>query len=200
MRISVNMPCAVCLETITSWADVNEGLQSSWAISRGDRRAQPCGHSIDEIWREWRKSMEEKVAEVTEEDVDDPVRIRLGSVTIQWQDAVFNGWRNKLAEAAGYAIGPGPYPSPLIQWGRYTDDNFFGEWDEVPYDPIMILIVHNTNGGIISHKYAQAIADRIEELCSMDTGVSMDEYGQFVGMLRISGETEEDLQFLPTDL
>lgn len=198
MRTPVDIPCAVCLVTITGWVDAHEGLMSSWAVSRGDRRARPCGHSVDEIWNEWNKSIGEKVTEPM--DVDDPVRIKLDGVTIQWRDTVFNNWRNRLAEAAGYSIGPGPYPTPLIRWGRYTDDNFYGIWNEVPYEPILILIVHNTNGGIVSHKHAKAIADRIEELCQLGTGVTMDEYGQFVGMLRISAETEEDIQFLSVDL
>lgn len=61
MRDSTRIPCAVCLIPITGWVDAGEGLKSPWAVARGDKLAIPCGHSVDEIWREWLTGIRQKV-------------------------------------------------------------------------------------------------------------------------------------------
>lgn len=45
------------------------------------------------------------------------------------------GWRDKLAEVAGFEIGRSANderPLVLIDWGRITMDNIAGRWAEMP--------------------------------------------------------------------
>lgn len=78
----------------------------------------------------------------------------------------FNRFRDALAEAAGYTIkeyGRG-YITVDLDWDRFEQKNFYGEWDSPPEDPLLILIVHSDCEGVISAAHAPFIATRLEQL------------------------------------
>lgn len=100
----------------------------------------------------------------------------------------FNHWRNILTELAGFTViwPPGwyddaelvsnnfdfrvAYPLVLIDWGHLeTEDHLRGEWEETPYDPMIVLIVHYDSDGIIAPQQADPLADRLEGLLPLMT-------------------------------
>jgi len=90
--------------------------------------------------------------------------------------SAFSRFRNYLAQAAGYKIIPAgtrlttgdvyQFNTVDIDWTRYEDENYFGEWgpDKVPDDKLLLLIVHSDCEGVIRHRHAGPLADRLEEL------------------------------------
>jgi hypothetical protein len=58
------------------------------------------------------------------------------------------------------------YPSDtvLIEWHRYEEKNYYGQWDELPHDPLLILIVHSDCEGDILPEHATLLADRLDEI------------------------------------
>lgn len=83
-------------------------------------------------------------------------------------------WCNALACAAGYTLAevgtsrPDDYsmivPSELkdVEWDEV---NFFGDWPAgPPADPLVILLVHQDNGGRIHADHTGLLADRLDEL------------------------------------
>lgn len=114
-----------------------------------------------------------------------------------WRGAysAFAQWRNHLAEVAGYIVRPVQWqsdkehsmaiPSPLLEWHRYDDDNMMGVWQELPADPLIILLAHSDSDGQISAEHVAVLADRLDELLP---GVSGD-FGGHVGDVRTKTET-----------
>lgn len=85
--------------------------------------------------------------------------------------SAFSRWRNAVAEAAGYMVIPIKWPdmgyetdSVLIDWGHIEEKNYQGEWDEIPSDPLIILIAHSDCDGEIKAAHAAPLADRLEEI------------------------------------
>ena len=89
----------------------------------------------------------------------------------------FGRWRNLLAIAAGYEMAPVKvvlpdgrllaYDEPQIDWDRYgTDEHLLGEWDldDVPADPLVVLLCHFDNKGVIRPAQAGPLRDRLYEL------------------------------------
>lgn len=90
-----------------------------------------------------------------------------------WHGAysAFSRWRQAVARAAGYMVLPVTWPdmgyptdSVMLEWHRYEQKNYLGEWDEMPADPLLILIVHSDCDGEIKPEHAGPLADRLEEI------------------------------------
>jgi len=83
-----------------------------------------------------------------------------------------------LAEVAGYEIMPVIYDEGrvhgsrmgygadtlMLDWGHITDANVRGDWDRLPEDPLLVLLVHSDCDGHIAPREAAALAERLEEL------------------------------------
>lgn len=83
----------------------------------------------------------------------------------------FSEWRNYLARAAGYEVAQVKgenelwgRPIPLIDYGHMEYKNYFGEWDTLPEDPLLLLFVHSDCEGILEPEHCRMIADRLEDL------------------------------------
>ncbi|HEY6021629.1 MAG TPA: hypothetical protein VIY48_17700 [Candidatus Paceibacterota bacterium] len=86
-----------------------------------------------------------------------------GAWTGSYKD--FTEWRNVLAKAAGYStVGPPDLETPVIDWENFEDECFEGEWDETPDDPLLVLIVHYDDEGVIRVEQAEKLADRLTTL------------------------------------
>ena len=110
-----------------------------------------------------------------------------------WRTAygAFSRWRESVAEAAGYQVvmvkcrpgemdyeTPASYYAPgadrryhglhwpliLIDWGHITEANLNGVWDEMPADPLRLIIAHHDHAGALPAEYLAPLADRLEEL------------------------------------
>lgn len=89
-----------------------------------------------------------------------------------WHGAysAFTAWRHEIAKAAGYQVLPVRYSdgimtdTVMLEWHRYSDKNFMGEWDETPADPLHILFAHSDCEGVIKPKQAIPLADALEAL------------------------------------
>lgn len=88
-----------------------------------------------------------------------------------WHGAysAFGRWRQEVAKAAGYWVVPVTWPdmgyptdTVMLEWHKYEDKNYKGEWDEVPHDPLLLLIVHSDCDGEIKPEHATLLADRLE--------------------------------------
>ena len=124
-----------------------------------------------------------------------------------WSGAysAFNRWRNKLAEAAGYWVMkfPSGHETATIDWGHVSEANLLGDWDEVPKDPLIILIAHSDCDGIIRSEHAGLLADRIGELLALlpdgdgggHIGNWRDKTQEFVDGLRFAHQRGEDVVF-----
>lgn len=123
-----------------------------------------------------------------------------------WHGAysAFTRWRNKLAEVAGYKFyKEGFIDRPLIDWGRITQDNLCGLWDETPKDPLLVLIVHFDCEGEIFPEQGEPLADRLAELLPL---LPDDEGGGHIGNwkaktqafidgLRAAAKADEPVEF-----
>lgn len=79
----------------------------------------------------------------------------------------FNRMRDAIVEATGLKIN----------WDDYEIKNFFGNWDELPQDPLVVLIVHADHEGYIPAEVVTPLADRLEALLSeLDPGEYSHEY------------------------
>lgn len=96
----------------------------------------------------------------------------------------FSRWRESLAAAAGYQVAmvcfksppdyyeatsdphfvPLLHPTILIDWGCITEANLRGQWDEMPDDPLLLIIAHHDHRGALPPEFLEPLADRIEEL------------------------------------
>ncbi len=90
-----------------------------------------------------------------------------------WHGAysAFGRWRQEVAKAAGYLVAPVTWPdvgyptdTVMLEWHRYELKNYAGEWDEVPSDPLILLLVHSDCDGEIKPEHAGILADRLEEV------------------------------------
>jgi len=127
-----------------------------------------------------------------------------------WHGAygAFSRWREKLAEVAGYEIAEvagqyGPHPTVLIDWGHIEEKNYTGDWDEIPSDPLILLIAHSDCDGVIHPEHAKPLADRLEELIPLlpegDAPGHVRHWQQatrqFADGLRAAAAAGEDLDF-----
>lgn len=131
-----------------------------------------------------------------------------------WHGAygAFSRWRDKLAEVAGYQIakvdfGTGDWfenrPTILIDWGHIQEKNFMGEWDEIPADPLILLIAHSDCDGIIHPEHVGPLADRLTELLPLlpdeeapgHIGHWHTKTQKFIDGLRVAAAAGEDVEF-----
>jgi recombination protein RecT len=100
-----------------------------------------------------------------------------------WHGAysAFSRWRNQVAVSAGYQlmnptpdeINEGALPSlqyPMIEWSGVVEKNFMGEWDRMPPDPLIVLIVHSDCDGVIHPDHAGPLAARLAEIPAEPAG------------------------------
>lgn len=117
----------------------------------------------------------------------------------------FSQWRNALAVAAGYKLEKVSYweghetEVPAIQRpdgaGHLT-----GDWDDIPEDPVMIILAHSDCDGRIKAEHCSALADALEKLLPKmsDEGfhcTDRDRTQQFIDGLRVAAEAKEDVEF-----
>ena len=126
----------------------------------------------------------------------------------------FTHFRMMLAEAAGYHVIRGStkdnqfdnriyYPHIQLDWGHVTPQHNFGEWDETPSDPLIVLLVHSDCDGVIHPEQSGPLADRMEELLPNlrnKPGFGYENYyydkaKQFIKGLRDAHEHREMVEF-----
>ncbi len=124
-----------------------------------------------------------------------------------WHGAysAFSRWRHELAKAADYQvvrIEGQLHDTTMIDWGHIVDKNYYGEWDEVPSDPLILLIAHSDCEGVIHPQHAAILADRLTELLPKlegDGGGHIGNYRekteQFIRGLRDAVAKGEDVDF-----
>lgn len=113
-----------------------------------------------------------------------------------WSGAysAFSRWRDAIAVAAG--ISP--------DWNSYSYENYQGEWNSPPSDPLLYLLVHSDCDGVIHPEHGTQVAGRLEQLLpQLDSheghghiqphlrGVTE----QFIAGLREAAEAGEDVEF-----
>lgn len=101
-----------------------------------------------------------------------------------WSGAygAFSRWRDALAGAAGYELawiatgelfeeGRPPIGKwvptrqiVLIDWGHIVRKNYDGEWDDMPHDPLILLIAHSDCDGHIYNEHLEPLIARLTEL------------------------------------
>lgn len=120
----------------------------------------------------------------------------------------FMAWRTTLAQIAGYPLkrydDQNGAEGPAI-WSIYSGDDpkFSGEWEALPPDPLLILLIHSDADGIIKPEHAQPLADRLEELKPLlphsdhrgHIGNWRDKTQKFIDGLRTAAELQESVVF-----
>jgi hypothetical protein len=125
-----------------------------------------------------------------------------------WRGAysAFSRWRDQLAKVAGYefAVLKDDYRETiLIDWGHIVEKNYQGQWDEMPADPLIVLIAHSDCDGEILPEHAGPLADRLTELLPLlpdgDGGGHIGNWRtktqQFIDGLRLAVEQGEPVEF-----
>lgn len=92
-----------------------------------------------------------------------------GEKILQRSYSGFSLWRAAIAEAAGVGTTQEGFisPQPDLDYSRFEDENYYGEWDEEPEDALYLIYVHSDCDGMIPHKYLGRLADRLEEILPM---------------------------------
>lgn len=115
----------------------------------------------------------------------------------------FYQWRMAVAEAADLPMEQsdkdGPFGDrwmvPALWHQGFDSANYLGHWDELPEDPLTVLIVHSDCDGIIPAAATASLADRLEALVPL-----MDEWmgsrtTQFVEGLSAAAADGADVEF-----
>lgn len=111
----------------------------------------------------------------------------------------FRMWRARIATVAGYrSYDPmfqegftseyrgRLYGGQMPNWDALcTDAHLAGDWDEMPIDPLMILLVHYDCDGHIKAEHCEPLADRLEELMPYLHGTG----GGHIGLYRKKTQT-----------
>ena len=108
----------------------------------------------------------------------------------------FQAWRNKVAEAAGYEIKyQDGLEMPVVDQEHLTNAQAYGEWEETPSDPLLVLIWHSDCDGVIHPSQAAALGSRLIDLePKMDSGTAYIA-NQFIHGLLIAAAHGEDVEF-----
>ena len=93
---------------------------------------------------------------------------------------LFAGWRSRIAQVAGYheeihefnrvRLDCGAIDASaarVVPWFAFTAQHKFGEWDETPNDPLIVLLTHSGFEGIIDPEQAAPLADRLEGIIAL---------------------------------
>lgn len=99
-------------------------------------------------------------------DREDEGAAIFGDHILQRSYSGFSTWRAAIAEAAGVGTTREGFfsPQPDLDYSRYEDKNYYGEWDTDPEDPLYLIYVHSDCEGMLPHKYMAPLADRLEEI------------------------------------
>lgn len=125
-----------------------------------------------------------------------------------WHGAysAFTRWRNVVSEAGNYTlVKDGYYTVPDLDWTAFTEGNLLGEWDELPEDPLVVLIVHSDCDGELPVAILTPLADRLESLLPKLPGEESD-LGHirggyqamtklFIAGLRLAASLNEPVEF-----
>lgn len=126
-----------------------------------------------------------------------------------WHGAysAFARWRCEAASAAGYMIGNLEYkgiitPTVLVDWG-HLQDVLHGDWEQDPEDPLMVLIAHADDDGVIRHRHCKPLADRLTGLLDKipegDAGGHIGNWREktqvFINGLLDAHSNDEDVEF-----
>lgn len=124
-----------------------------------------------------------------------------------WHGAysAFTRFRNELAVAAGYELTryDGTFFDIVkLDWDRFVEKNYYGDWDTPPDDPLMILIVHSDCEGEIPTEYCEHLANRIEQLIPKLSTVGaghvpnpQEKARELVAGLRLAASEGEPIEF-----
>ena len=129
-----------------------------------------------------------------------------------WHGAysAFNRWRDGIASTAGYENRRVKYENGeewdtiMLDWGHIPKGALWGEWDEMPSDPLHIIFAHSDCDGHINHEHAGPLADRLEELLpkleKMDDdqghiGNWVSKTKEFIAGCRLAVIDKENLEF-----
>jgi hypothetical protein len=125
-----------------------------------------------------------------------------------WHGAysAFTRWRDRLAGVAGYELAmlkDEHRETILIDWGHIVEKNYQGQWDEMPADPLILLIAHSDCDGEILPEHAGPLADRLAELLPLlpdeDAGGHIGNWREktqkFIDGLRLAAERGEPVEF-----
>ncbi len=123
----------------------------------------------------------------------------------------FTRLRNEIAYAAGYplhvertlidgkmAIFNANYE---LGEGNITPEQELGEWNEVPKDPLVILLAHSNHKGLLKATHCTLIADRLEALLPKFGGGIEDPHTdaaavrRMIDGLREAAAAGEDVEF-----
>jgi hypothetical protein len=113
----------------------------------------------------------------------------------------FARFRRTLWEAAGIELvdsqeRPGERVPALWYDERFTIDNYMGEWELLPEDPLVALIVHSDCDGILPSAVLSFLAHRIEELVpKIDDEYQREQATEFIEGCRAAADAGEDLEF-----
>ena len=86
--------------------------------------------------------------------------------------SAFSRWREAVQEAAGWHLEQRRDGWMTYRWPRevnadaLTDENFVGEWESLPEDPLVILVAHSDCDGVIPVPALLPLADRLDEIAS----------------------------------
>jgi len=110
----------------------------------------------------------------------------------------FKHLRLELAKAAGYdtEIHPSAGEIPKLDWKTYPDSAEFGEWDELPDDILIVLLVHSDCEGKLPHSLCKPLAERLKELSPLlDSDFYREQAEAFVVGLELADSLKQDVRF-----
>lgn len=100
----------------------------------------------------------------------------------------FSRFRQEIAKLAGYAVwevnfsGTYPRETIMLDWGHITEANLFGDWEETPSDPLIVLFAHSDCEGKIYPTQAKPLAERLMQLLPKMEEIDL---GGHVGNLKL---------------
>lgn len=116
----------------------------------------------------------------------------------------FYRWRMGVAKAAGYEIVSYPDRGEREMPKVWLDEsfaiaNYMGEWERLPEDPLLVLMIHSDCDGIIPANATRWLADRLEGLLPAlpveDDDRLRIKTERFIAGLRDAASRDEDVEF-----
>lgn len=88
----------------------------------------------------------------------------------------------------------------ILDWGHLPNGHLEGEWDEIPADPLVILLTHQDCEGRIKSAHCNALADALEAILpKMDDTewhlTNAERTRRFIAGLRAAAMSGEDVDF-----
>jgi hypothetical protein len=95
--------------------------------------------------------------------------VSLSENTFDGSCTYFNKLRCFIAKLAGYEIKTIEYTFCKtscidLDYSKYSKKNYFGDWDKIPEDPLIILFVHSDCDGFFRHTYCEILAKSLEDI------------------------------------